>query len=247
MTNLKIKIMKHIEIKNVLKNILIEDENNWNSKDREKFTMSRFLEIDWLNDGEFLKRDKNFIKNLKDSYFNYNHIGITTKHMEYDYYVIHEPFGSKSAPDYLFITPHGIFGIEDKSSKNGMISWNTGTPGENKIITYFDKTEKIVYLITSEEYGWGKEIALKYREFTKKIIAYADNEFKKEFAGYNNVISKMGYYARPMLTDKNLVKNIYDPEEKNVDIILKRYLDNLWENQNKPNMDNLIQVLMNVN
>jgi hypothetical protein len=78
-------------------------------------------------------------------------------------------------------------------------------------------------------------------------LTYAKNKFIERFSNDNDIISKMGYYARPMLTDKNLVKNIYDPEEKNVDIILKGYLDNLWENQNKPNMDNLIQVLMNVN
>ena len=49
-------------------------------------------------------------------------------------------------------------------------------------------------------------------------------KFKEKFSYDNDVISNMGYYARPMLTDKNLVKNIYDPEEKNVDVILKGYL-----------------------
>jgi hypothetical protein len=239
--------MKHLEIKETLKSILADIENTWDSKEREQFTMSKFLELEWLHDGETLKNNTNLIKKLKEYYFNYNHTELTSTGMVYDYYVIHEPFGNKSSPDYLFLTPFGFFGIEDKSSKNGSISWNTGTPGENKIITYFDKKEKKVYIITSEEYGWGKETAIKYREFTKEILTYAKNKFKEKFSYDNDVISNMGYYARPMLTDKNLVKNIYDPEEKNVDTILKGYLDNLWKNQNKPNTVNLIQELMNVN
>jgi hypothetical protein len=239
--------MKQKELKQVLKSIITEQENNWNSKDRELFTMGKFLELDWLKNGEELKKDKEFIKKVKQCYYNYQHCQITSKELEYEYYVIHEPFGSKAAPDYLFITPYGIFGIEDKSSNNGSISWNTGTPGENKIITYFDKKKKIVYLISSEEYGWGMDIANEYRKFTKTILEFAKNEFKIKFGNKNSIISKMGYYARPMLTDKNIISEIHDPKEINVDKILKRYLDNIWESQNEQNMDNLIPELMSVN
>jgi hypothetical protein len=248
--------MKSEEVKSILLSILSDVENNWDNKERETYTISKLLELPWLNDGNdllydgFTKKGKrkkgSFHKKLKDAYFGYRHEEITTAEMEHDYYVIHEPFGSKSSPDYLFITPYGLFGIEDKSSKNGKISWNTGSPGENKIVTYFDKIEKKVYLITSNEYGWTKETSKKYEEFKKRILKETKKQFENEFCLLSPIFAKLGYYARPMLTDKNNVKDLYDPKETNVNIILNRYLDNVWEEANNQSTDNSLQIEKNV-
>ena len=219
--------MKSIELKTILKSLVEQFSNNWNSKEREEYSISKLLELEWLNNGQHLLSDS-FTKKLKKCYFSCNHKEITSEGMEHDYYIIHEPFGSKCSPDYLFITPFGIFGIEDKSSTNHKITWNTGTPGENKIITYFDKKENKVYLITSMEYGWTEEQSKLYREFTQKQIQRANEEFKQLFGESTPALANMGYYSRPMLTDKNNVRDIYDPEEINVDGILKGYLDNIW-------------------
>jgi hypothetical protein len=214
---------KITQIKQILNGVLTEQENNWDSKSRELFTMSELLKLEWLNDGVGFKDDKDFIANLKECFFNYRHKEITSSDLPHDYYVIHEAFGSQSSPDYLFITPNGIFGIEDKSSDNGQISWNTGTPGDDKIITYFDKKNKKVYLVTSYEYGWTKEIGIVYKNFTQSIIQFA----KVGFKDLPNDIFKdecISFYARPMLNHNKKVKNIYDETEKNVDFILKTYL-----------------------
>jgi len=215
---------KAIQIKQILNGVLTEQENKWDSKSRELFTMAELLKLNWLNNGEQFKDDVDFIANLKECYFNYRHKEITSSNLLYDYYVIHEAFGSQSSPDYLFITPKGIFGVEDKSSDNGRISWNTGTPGDDKIITYFDKKNKKVYLVTSYEYGWTKEIGIEYKTFTQSIIQFA----KAEFKNLSSDIFKdecISFYARPMLNHNKKVSTIYDETEKNVDYILNTYLD----------------------
>jgi len=241
---------KSLEVKEVLKGILIKKENNWNSKEREKFTMNKLLNLPWLKNGQYLRKDNNFLKTLKSCYLGYKHDVINTTNMEDKYYVIHEPFGSRYSPDYLFITPKGIFGVEDKSSKNGKISWNTGTPGQNKIITYFDKKKKNVYLLTSHDYGWTIQIEERYKKFKKKILDFAKEEFKKEFSeNVEKPIELLNYYARPMLTDNNLISELYNKSEINVDNILREYLDNdiIWQEVENHNTDNTTQEEMSVN
>jgi hypothetical protein len=211
------------QVKYILNNILIEEENDWDSKQRELFTMKELLKLDWLNDGAEFLVDKKFKKRLRDCYFNYKQNEITSNDLPSDYYVIHEPFGSKSSPDYLFITPNGIFGIEDKSSKTGKIVWNTGTPGNNKIITYFDSKIRKVYILTSYEYKWGHEIDIRYKKFTQKIIKFGDEEFKKDFADDFNH-DDVEFYARPMLNHKKKIMDIFDSGENNVNKILNEYL-----------------------
>jgi len=124
-------------------------ENDWNRKEREAYTMSKLLEIPWLKDGSFYTNDKKNRDKLKKIYFEHRHSSFTSSELGGGYFIIHEPFGSKSSPDYLLITPNGILGIEDKSNKKNKIEWNSGTPGQDKIITFFQKGEKKVYLFTS--------------------------------------------------------------------------------------------------
>ena len=216
--------MKYKEVKEVLKSIINDESNNWNSKEREKITFDRLIGLGWLHDGNFLTENKKFKDSLKKYYFSYDQKRVNTYGMEFDYYVIHEPFGN-SSPDFLFLTPCGFFGIEDKSGEKNIIEWNTGTPGENKIITFFDRVGKNVYLLHSDDYGWSKEISIKYSEFTQSVISFARDEFNRLFGDASDIISKMTYYARPMLLDRNKISEIYNPSESNVDKLLMEYLD----------------------
>lgn len=214
------------EVKSVLKGVLNEQANTWNAKAREKLTFRKLLELEWLHDGTFVKSDKKFIDNLKSLYFSYQQTSFTTSSMVEDYYVVHEIFGPKQSPDYMFITPKGFFGIEDKSGKNGNIEWNTGSPGENKIITFFHKKEKTVHLISSYEYNWTIERQIKYKELKKDVIDYGYRKWAEMYPNSNEkVLQKMIYYARPMLRDANKVVDLYDPEEKGVNKILNQFFD----------------------
>lgn len=224
---------KSEELKSILTGIVNEVANDWNSKERESFTMERFLELEWLKDGQFYIEDKKNRDALKNIYFKYDHTVFTSESLGGGYFVIHEPFGSKCSPDYLFITPVGIFGIEDKSNNNEKLEWNTGSPGEDKIITFFQKTEKKVYLFTSWEYGWTKEIGDEYYKFKTKMKELAAEAFRQQFHKYGDAIKKITYYARPHLIDgNNIVKDIYDPEETNVKKVLEKFLDGVEHNIN---------------
>ena len=217
---------KSEELKGILSGIVNEIENDWNSKERELFTMTKFLELPWLGDGQFYIEDKKNKDELKNFYFKYDHSVFTSERLGGGYFVIHEPFGSKSSPDYLFVTPNGIFGIEDKSNNEEKIEWNTGSPGEDKIITFFHKSEKKVYLFTSWEYGWTKEIGDEYYQFKIKIKEMAAELFKEQFHKYGDSFRKLTYYARPHIIDgNNIVRDIYDPEEINVKRVLVKFLD----------------------
>jgi hypothetical protein len=217
---------KSEELKGILSGIVNEIENDWNSKERESFTMTKFLELPWLEDGQFYIEDKKNKDELKNFYFKYDHSAFTSEKLGGGYFVIHEPFGSKSSPDYLFITPNGIFGIEDKSNNEEKIEWNTGSPGEDKIITFFHKSEKKVYLFTSWEYGWTKEIGDEYNQFKEQIREIASELFKKQFNKYGGAFNKLKFYARAQLQEgNNTINEIYDPEEINVKKVLEKFLD----------------------
>jgi hypothetical protein len=136
-------------------------------------------------------------------------------------YVLQEPFGSKLSPDFLFITSKGVVGVEDKSSKTGKVSFNTGTPGGNKFIMYYDRTLKKIYLITGKQWGWEDDIESEYKQFTKDMINYAKKEFEKKFG---ERIKNMEYYARPMLVDKNKINTICDKDEMDVVNMLRKYI-----------------------
>jgi hypothetical protein len=217
---------KSEELKGILSGIVNEIENDWNSKERESFTMTKFLELPWLEDGSFYVKVEKQRDELKLIYFGYRHTEFTSEELGGGYFVIHEPFGPKCSPDYLFITPKGILGIEDKSNNLIKIEWNSGSPGEDKIITFFHKSEKKVYLFTSWEYGWTKEVSDEYNQFKEQIREIASELFKKQFNKYGGAFNKLKFYARAHIIDgNNIVRDIYDPEEINVKRVLEKFLD----------------------
>jgi hypothetical protein len=211
-----------------LKNTTNEIQNDWNSKKREEYIYKKLIDLNFVYDGEFIKKS-NAIKNLKQTYNSERPESFTSKTLQSFLnftnpefiYLISEPFGSKASPDFLFITPKGIFGVEDKSSNSEKITFNTGTPGGNKFTMYYDRKSKTVYLISGKQWGWTQEIENEFRQFTKEIRNYASNEFKKRFG---ERLKNMDYYARPMLTDKNKVKDIVDKDENDVIEILRKML-----------------------
>lgn len=212
-----------------LKNTANEIENNWNSKEREAYILEKLQDLDFMVQGDSFKKNKPLITALKKVYNSSNPNTFTTEtlkkyspEVEVDkIYVIGEPFGSKASPDFLFITSRGILGVEDKSSKGGKVSFNTGTPGGNKFIMYYDRKDKKIYLISGKQWGWEGDIEREYKEFTKEMINYAKNKFEEKFGGR---LKNMTYYARPMLVDKNKIKDIWNKDEQDISDMLSNYI-----------------------
>ena len=212
-----------------LKHTVNEIPNDWTNKERENFIFQRILTLPFMLNGDFLKKDKGIIKQIKKVYkssepenFSINSISeLTNRDYQDKILVISEPFGSKSSPDFLFITNKGTFGIEDKSSKTHKITFNTGTPGGNKFFMYYDKKDKKVYLITGERWGWNQEVEKKFNKVIKVVKSFAKEEFEKVLG---DSIKNMEFFARQMLIDKNKVKNIVHENEEDVIMFLLKFI-----------------------
>lgn len=212
-----------------LKDTINDIENNWSSKERELFIYNQVISLPFITKGDFILNNKACISVLKKIYNSSDPSKFTTLSLSRYFenidvnsvYFIHEPFGSKASPDFLIISGNGILGIEDKSSMGGKVTFNTGTPGGNKFIMYYEKTDKKIYLMSGENWGWEKEIESEYRQFTKEMIIYAKNKFEERFG---NRVKNMSYYARPMLVDKNKVKDIWNKDEEAVMSMLKKHI-----------------------
>ena len=212
-----------------LKNTVNEIPNDWNSKEREDYIFDVLSGLPFTENGQNISKQKLLIKSLKNAYNSQDPNSFTTETLSSmvngidntKIYILHEPFGSKASPDFLFITNKGLFGVEDKSSKNQKVSFNTGTPGGNKFIMYYDKKDKTVYLISGSQWGWDQNIEKEFKKFTKDMINYAKDEFQRRFG---DRISNMEYYARPMLVDKNKIKDIAHKDEEDVLNLLKKMI-----------------------
>jgi hypothetical protein len=220
---------KMTDFYNALKNTINDIGNNWNSKDREDFIYNQVTSLPFITEGDFILNDKACISKLKSIYNSSDPSKFTTLSLSTYFenidvnsiYFIKEPFGSKASPDFLIISSNGILGIEDKSSKGGKVTFNTGTPGGNKFIMYYDKTDKKIYLVSGKNWGWENDIESEYKQFTKEMIIYAKNKFEERFG---DRIKKMSYYARPMLVDSNKVKDIWDKDEEAVMSMLRKHI-----------------------
>ena len=220
---------KIMSLMSTLKNTVNEIPNDWNSKQREEYIFDILTSLPFTEDGSYISTSKSTIKALKNAYnsvnpnsFTIDTLGQMISGIDTDkIYVIHEPFGSKASPDFLFITSKGLFGVEDKSSKNQKVSFNTGTPGGNKFIMYYDKKDKTVYLISGSQWGWDENIEKEFKKFTKDMINHAKEEFQRRFG---DRIKNMDYYARPMLVDKNKIKDIAHKDEEDVLNLLKKVI-----------------------
>ena len=124
---------KMANLLNTLKNTANNIENDWNSKERENYIYNQVKLLNFVEDGEFILKDKSIVNSLKKAYHSKNLGEFTTKTLS-DYfngvdenliYILKEPFGSKASPDILFITSKGVVWVEDKSSKNGKVSFDT--------------------------------------------------------------------------------------------------------------------------
>jgi len=213
----------------VLKNTVNNIGNDWSSKDREDYIFNQVISLDFINDGQFILNNKGCVAKMKSVYNSSDPSKFTTITLSSYFddidvnsvYFIKEPFGSKASPDFLIISSNGILGIEDKSSKGGKVTFNTGTPGGNKFIMYYDRKDKKIFLISGENWGWKKDIDSEYKQFTKEMIIYAKNKFEERFG---NRVKNMSYYARPMLVDKNKVKDIWDKDEQAVMAMLRKHI-----------------------
>ena len=213
----------------VLKNTVNNIGNNWTSKDREDYIFNQVISLDFINDGQFILKNKACVAKMKSVYNSSDPSKFTTTTLSNYFddidvnsvYFIKEPFGSKASPDFLIVSSNGILGIEDKSSKGGKVTFNTGTPGGNKFIMYYDRKDKKIFLISGKQWGWENDIEREYKQFTKEMIDYAKNKFEERFG---DRVKKMAYYARPMLVDKNKIKDIWNKDEEDVISMLRNHL-----------------------
>jgi hypothetical protein len=220
---------KMTDFYNALKNTVNDIGNDWNSKKREEFIYNEVTSLSFINKGDFILKNKLCVAKLKSVYNSLDPSKFTTITLSQYFgdidvnsiYFLQEPFGSKASPDFLLISSNGILGIEDKSSKGGKVSFNTGTPGGNKFIMYYSKDDKKIYLVSGKQWGWEGNIESEYKEFTKEMINYAKNKFEERFG---DRIKKMSYYARPMLVDSNKVKDIWDKDEEAVMAMLRKHI-----------------------
>jgi hypothetical protein len=212
-----------------LKDTINDIPNTWTSKERESFIYDTLLSLPFIEIVQDKILNKNFKQKLKSVYFGNDPHLFTISDLEAidpeidpsKIYILHEPFGSKLSPDFLFITSKGLIGLEDKSSKNQKITFNTGTPGGNKIIMYYDRKNGTINLLTGKQWGWDESIENEFRKFTKDIKNYAKQEFERRFG---HKIKNMEFYARPMLVDKNNVKDIVDNAEQDVVDLFKKLI-----------------------
>jgi hypothetical protein len=213
----------------VLKNTVNNIGNNWTSKEREDYIFNQVTSLDFINDGQFILDNKACVAKMKSVYNSSDPSKFTTITLSNYFddidvnsvYFIQEPFGSKASPDFLIISSNGLLGIEDKSSKGGKVTFNTGTPGGNKFIMYYDRKDKKIFLISGKNWGWENNIESEYKQFTKEMIIYAKNKFEERFG---DRVKNMTYYARPMLIDKNKIKDIWDKDEEAVMEMLRKHL-----------------------
>jgi hypothetical protein len=213
----------------VLKNTVNNIGNNWTSKEREDYIFNQVTSLDFINDGQFILDNKACVAKMKSVYNSSDPSKFTTITLSNYFddidvnsvYFIQEPFGSKASPDFLIISSNGLLGIEDKSSKGGKVTFNTGTPGGNKFIMYYDRKDKKIFLISGKNWGWENDIESDYKQFTKDMIIYAKNKFEERFG---DRVKNMTYYARPMLIDKNKIKDIWDKDEEAVMAMLRKHL-----------------------
>lgn len=216
------------QIISIFNNAIEDIKNDWRTKDRELYITKSILNLDWIEDGTHLVEKKKTKDYLKKIYLDCDNELFTTIGLPNEYYFIHEPFGPKRSPDYLFITPKGFFGGEDKTKKSGNIEWNTGTPGENKFICFYDRKDKKIYLLHGLDWGWTREHSIVYNQSTVQLQKLTEEIYKRNFVDKNlylGPITKMFPYHRRMLLDRNKIKDIYDKEIKNVKILFEKYLD----------------------
>ena len=86
---------------------------------------------------------------------------------------------------------------------------------------YYDRKDKKIFLISGKQWGWENNIEREYKQFTKEMIDYAKNKFEERFG---DRVKKMTYYARPMLVDKNKIKDIWNKDEEDVISMLRNHL-----------------------
>ena len=76
-------------------------------------------------------------------------------------------------------------------------------------------------MVSGKNWGWVNDIESEYKQFTKEMIIYAKNKFQERFG---DRVKNMSYYARPMLVDKNKVKDIWNKDEEAVMSMLKKHI-----------------------
>lgn len=218
------------EIVRTLKSCVINIPNTWSNKDRELYIFTELLNLNFIVNGNKIKEEKNIKAKLKQTYLGSGKsdtlFGDITKifpqFKKDDVILIHEPFGSRTSPDFIFISKNKVYGLEDKKSESEKISWNTGTPGGNKFISYYNVKNKTIYLLTPYDWKWDDEIQKEYKKFTQEIIQYGKNKWN---SGLGKKLPNMEFYARPMLVDKNKVKDLYKGDDNELKNILSSFLE----------------------
>jgi len=220
---------KMTELMKVLKNTANDIQNDWKSKEREEFIYNQILSLEFIKGGDNIINNELCVGKIKEVYKSMNPEDFTTETLTEYFtdidlnfiYLLKEPFGTQNSPDFLLILKNGILGIEDKSSNNHKISWNTGNPGGNKFIMYYDRKDRKVFLITKKQWNWeDNTIGKQYKELVKGHD-YRAERYKNSIAPK---VKNTTLFFRAMLIDKNQVKDIWDENEQDVKDMIIKYI-----------------------
>ncbi len=210
-------------------------DNKFHTKEREHALFDEIIELDFIEDGNFLKnsiklnfRNKlvNFCKNGNNK--NFSLIDFLQNYPNIDLdkiYLIHEPFGSQMAPDFLFISSGGFLPMEDKKSKKGSISWNTGSMGKRKLISYYNEILNESRLFTSLEYEFENGKTMDEMQEVLEEYRLAEKEFSAKWVPlFKKFGKKYSISSRKDFKDNNKPSSLEDPEFKNVKILINELL-----------------------
>lgn len=219
-----------------IRNFYSNHDNKFHTRDREGALFDEITQLDFIEDGNFLKksikldfRNKliEFCQNGNNK--NFSLIDFLHKHPNVDLdkvYLIHEPFGSQMHTDFLFISIKGFLGWEDKksSTKNGIV-WNTGSMGKRKLISYYHTVKCESRLFTSLDYEFenGKTMD----ELQELLKGY--NEAEKEFSSkwiplFKQFGKKYSISSRRDFKDNNKPSELEDYQFRNVKMLINELL-----------------------
>lgn len=209
-----------------------DEDNLFHSKEREIALFNELIKIDFIESGEFLKQSlkKSKFKNLCESgdNFSFSLKDFMSRYPNIDtnkVYLIHEPFGSHSSNDFLFISNIGFLCMEDKKGESDKIKWNTGWMGMSKLICFYNRKKHECFLYTSLDYHFDNNKTLSDLSDLLESYRQAEKEFSKSWEHKFKEFGKpYSISSRKDFKDNNKPSKIFDENMNNVKKLISQLL-----------------------
>ena len=210
-------------------------DNKFHTKEREHELFDEIIKLDFIEDGNFLKKSiklnfrtklVNFCKNGNNKNFSLNDFLHNHPNIDLDkIYLIHEPFGSQMPNDFLFVSSGGFLPMEDKKSKKDSIAWNTGSMGKRKLISYYNEISNESRLFTSLEYEFENDKTMDEIQELLEEYRLAEKEFSSKWVPrFKEFGKKYSISSRKDFKDNNKPSLLEDLQFKNVKKLINELL-----------------------